>query len=283
MVKLDHVKKQYSGFSLDCSLETNPGMITGLIGKNGSGKSTTFKAMLGLIALDGGTVEIFSKPVSQLDSKDKQRIGVAFADSGFSNYLTMKDIQAILKSTYVEFDEKFFQDKCCQFEIPMKKKLQEFSTGMKARVKVLATLCHNADLLILDEPTVGLDVIARDEVLDLIREYMKNHEQCSIMISSHISSDLENLCDDLYMIHDGSVILHEDTDVLLSDYAVIKVSEADYETLDKQYLIKTKKEPFGYCCLTDQKKFYLENYPKIVIQSGTIDDLIIMMNGGELR
>lgn len=150
MVKLDHAKKNYSGFSLDCSLETNPGIITGLIGKNGSGKSTTFKAMLGLIALDGGAVDVFGKPVSELDSKDKQRIGVAFADSGFSNYLTMKDIWAILKSTYVDFDEKFFQDKCRQFEIPMKKKLQEFSTGMKARVKVLTALCHNADLLILD-------------------------------------------------------------------------------------------------------------------------------------
>ena len=147
---------------------------------------------------------------------------------------------------------------------------------MKAKFKVLAALSHKAELLILDEPTVGLDVIARDEVLNMLREYMEENESSSILISSHISSDLESLCDDFYMIHAGKIILHEDTDVLLSDYAVLKVSEEEYEKLDQQYLIKIRKEAYGYRCLTNQKQFYMENYPDVVIENGKIDDLVVI-------
>lgn len=132
----------------------------------------------------------------------------------------------------------------------------------------------------IDEPTAGLDVIARDELLDLLRSFMEQDEERSILISSHISSDLESLCDDLYMIHDGKIVLHEDTDVLLSDYALLKVNAEQYETLEKQYILKVKKESFGYCCLTDQKQFYLDNYPQIVIENGTIDNVITMMIRG---
>lgn len=109
---------------------------------------------------------------------------------------------------------------------------------------------------------------------------MEQDEERSILISSHISSDLESLCDDLYMIHDGKIVLHEDTDVLLSDYALLKVNAEQYETLEKQYILKVKKESFGYCCLTDQKQFYLDNYPQIVIENGTIDNVITMMIRG---
>ena len=206
MLKISHLQKHYRGFSLDCSMEVQPGMITGLIGRNGSGKSTTFKALLGLIHPDGGEIEVFGKKAEELRPEDKQKLGVVFADSGFS-----------------------------------------------------------------------LDVIARDEVLNMLREYMEENESSSILISSHISSDLESLCDDFYMIHAGKIILHEDTDVLLSDYAVLKVAEEEYEKLDQQYLIKIRKEAYGYRCLTNQKQFYMENYPDVVIENGKIDDLVVMM------
>ena len=119
----------------------------------------------------------------------------------------------------------------------------------------------------IDEPTAGLDVAAREDVLDLLRER-------AILISSHISSDLEGLCDDLYMIHNGKIVLHEETDVLLGEYAVLKVDEEQYQTLDKQYILSRKKEAFGYQLLTNQKQFYLENYPKVVVENGTIDEAI---------
>ena len=277
MLKIIHLQKHYRGFSLDCSMEVQPGMITGLIGRNGSGKSTTFKALLGLIHPDGGEIEVFGKKAEELKSEDKQKLGVVFADSGFSMYLTAAGVEDIMKSIYPDFDREKFLQQCRRFNLPTDKKIKEFSTGMKAKFKVLAALSHKAELLILDEPTVGLDVIARDEVLNMLREYMEENESSSILISSHISSDLESLCDDFYMIHAGKIILHEDTDVLLSDYAVLKVSEEEYEKLDQQYLIKIRKEAYGYRCLTNQKQFYMENYPDVVIENGKIDDLVVMM------
>ncbi|MDD6467490.1 MAG: ABC transporter ATP-binding protein, partial [Erysipelotrichaceae bacterium] len=165
--------------------------------------------------------------------------------------------------------------------LPKNKKIKEFSTGMKAKLKVLVAISHRAKFMLLDEPTSGLDVIARDEILMLLREYMERYEDCSILISSHISSDLETLCDDLYFISDGRIIMHEDTDVLLSDYANLKMSVEEYQLLDKKYLLKVKKESYGYRCLTNQKQFYLENYPDIVVENGTIDDVILMMIRGE--
>ena len=270
MLKISHLQKNYKDFSLDCSLEVQSGMITGLIGRNGSGKSTTFKALLGLVRSDGGEVELFGKKVKEITSEDKQKLGVVFADSGFSMYLTASGVASILESTYQDFDREKFLKQCTRFNLPTDKKIKEFSTGMKARFKVLVALSHKAELLILD-------VIARDEVLSMLREYMEEHENSSILISSHISSDLESLCDDFYMIHNGKIILHEDTDVLLSDYAVLKVSEEEYRKLDQQYLLKIKKEAYGYSCLTNQKQFYMENYPNIVIENGKIDDLVVMM------
>ena len=277
MLKISHLQKNYRGFSLDCSLEVQPGMITGLVGKNGSGKSTTFKALLGLIRPDGGEVELFGRKAAEITPEDKQKLGVVFADSGFSMYLTAAGVARILESTYQDFDREKFLKQCSRFNLSTDKKIKEFSTGMKAKFKVLVALSHKAELLILDEPTVGLDVVARDEVLNMLREYMEENDNSAILISSHISSDLESLCDDLYMIHSGKIIFHEDTDVLLSEYAVLKVSEEEYRKLDQQYLLKIKKESYGYNCLTNQKQFYAENYLDIVIENGNIDDLVMMM------
>ena len=275
MLKISHLQKNYRGFSLDCSLEVQPGMITGLVGRNGSGKSTTFKALLGLIRPDGGEVELFGRKAAEITPEDKKKLGVVFADSGFSMYLTAAGVARILESTYQDFDREKFLKQCSRFNLSTDKKIKEFSTGMKAKFKVLVALSHKAELLILDEPTVGLDVVARDEVLNMLREYMEENDNSAILISSHISSDLESLCDDLYMIHSGKIIFHEDTDVLLSEYAVLKVSEEEYRKLDQQYLLKIKKESYGYNCLTNQKQFYAENYPDIVIENGNIDDLVM--------
>ena len=189
-------------------------------------------------------------------------------------YLTANDVVKIMKKMYQNFDETFFRDKCSQFGLPMDKQIQNYSTGMKAKLRVLVAICHRAKLLIMDEPTAGLDV-------DILREYMKEDESRSVLISSHISSDLERLCDDLYLIHDGGVLLHEETDKILDEYAILKIEEKEYEALDKQYIINVRKENFGYTCLTNQKRFYLENSPKIVIENARIDDLILIMTGGK--
>ena len=160
------------------------------------------------------------------------------------------------------------------------KKGKVLSGGERTRLAMIKLLLEPVNLLILDEPTAGLDVIARDELLEMLREFLEKDEERSILISSHISSDLESLCDDLYMIHDGKIILHEDTDVLLSDYALLKVDAEQYSKLDKQFILRSKKETYGYSCLTNQKQYYMENYPKIAIEKGTIDEVITMMIRG---
>ena len=280
MLKIDKLKKQYKNFTLNCSMEVKEGMITGFVGPNGSGKSTTLKAVLGLIYIDGGDIQIFGKNVKDVKPEDKEQIGVVLSDSGFSRYLTVKDIKDILKNTYEALDEQLFTNYIEKYQLPTDKKLEQFSVGMKAKLKLITAICHKAKLLILDEPTAGLDVMARNEMLDMLRDYMEEDEERSILVSSHISTDLETLCDNIYMINEGNIILHEETDRLLSNYAILKVDEEQSKTLDPQYIIKMKKESYGYACLTDQKQFYLENYPKIVVEKGTIDQIITLMIQG---
>ena len=279
MITIENLVKKYRDFELNVSLEIPDGQVCGLVGKNGAGKSTTIKSILGLVRPDSGKVIVMEKNVADMKANDKQNIGVALAESGFSGYLTVNDVIAILKNMYDDFDEDYFRHLCIRFDVPLGKVIREFSTGMKAKVRVLSAISHKAKLLIMDEPTSGLDVEARNDILDILREYLKENEDCSILISSHISSDLENLCDDIYLIHEGKIILHEDTDRILSSYAILKVDEKTYEEMDRNYILKARKESYGYRCLTDQKQFYIENYPEIVMENGSIDDLILMLTG----
>lgn len=281
MLEITEVKKSYGTFSLECSLNVRPGMITGLIGANGAGKSTTFKAVLNLIPIDAGQITVFGKAHTVLTPRDREKIGVVLADSGFSEYLTIKDVAAIMRNMYAEFNEADFLDKCQKFNLPLGKKIKEFSTGMSAKLKFLAAISHGAELLILDEPTLGLDVTAREELLALLQDYLEEKEGRSVLISSHISGDLEKFCDDIYMIHEGQIVLHEEVGALLDDYGIIKVEDARYPAIDKAHLLRQKRESFGYRFLTNQRRFYQENYPDVIVEKSSIDDVILMMTKGE--
>ncbi len=280
MIKAKNLVKEYKDFRLDVSFEIPAGYITGFIGKNGAGKSTTIKLLLGLIKPTGGSIEVFDIDACKMNDDAKQKLGVTLADSSFANSLNIKQINNILKIMYKEYDEEFFMSKCKAFGLPMDKKIEDFSTGMKAKVRVLIALSHKAKLLVMDEPTSGLDVESRKEILDLLRNYMAEDEERSIIITSHISTDLEGLCDDVYLIDGGKILVHEETDVILSSYGTLKVSDSQYEKIDKNYFITVKKENFGYVCLTNQKQYYLENYPDVVIENASIDDLILNLAGG---
>lgn len=280
LLKMENVRKQYGDFSLNCSIQLDKGYVTGIIGANGAGKSTTFKAILGLIQTDGGIIEIFGKDARKITVSDKQQIGVVLAENTFNDVLTVNDIVSVMKAMYPKFGKDNFIRKCKQYELPLQKQLKDFSTGMKAKFKLLLAMSYEAKLLILDEPTAGLDAVVRSELLDEMREYM-NHDDRAILVSSHISSDLEGLCDDLYFLQDGKVLFHEDTDVILADYAILKVSEEQYQVLDKSHIQYQKKVPYGYELLTKEKQFYLDNYPDIVAEKGSIDDVMLMVTKGE--
>lgn len=281
MLEIKGVKKSYGEFQLDCSLNVEKGRITGLVGENGAGKSTLFKAMLGLISYDGGEIKIMGKIPEELNEKEKEELGVVLAEAGFSGYLKGKDVEAVLARLYPRFEAEKFHQMCERYQIPLNKFIKEYSTGMKAKLNLIVALTHQAEFLMLDEPTAGLDVGARETMLDILREYMEEEPERSILISSHISSDLEHLCDDIYVIHKGKIILHEEMDTILEKYAVLKVSEAQYQEVDKRYILKEKKESFGISCLTNEKQYYVENYPEIVVESGSLDQVILMLTGGE--
>lgn len=280
LVKLDNVQKHYGDFNLNCSIQLEEGHITGIIGANGAGKSTMFKAILGLINTDGGTVEVLGKDGLELNKLDRQQIGVVFSESTFNSGLNIGDVTVVMESMYDNFDKKSFLEKCEKYGLPMKKTIKEFSTGMKAKFKLLCAMSYDAKLLILDEPTAGLDSVVRSELLDEMRAFMEL-EGRAILISSHISSDLEGLCDDLYFLQNGSILFHEDTDVILSDYAILKVDEEQYRNLDKSHILYKKKEGYGYMLLTKEKQYYLDNYREIVAEKGSIDDVMLMMAKGE--
>ena len=281
MLEINGLVKKYKDFILNCTMKVERGCITGLVGENGAGKSTTFKAALGLISYDSGDITLMGKEPSALKEEDKSRIGVTLAESGFSGYLKVKDIIPVMSAMYPEFDRSRFESLCRKFGVPQDKYIKEFSTGMKAKLKVLVAVTHGADFLLLDEPTTGLDVMAREGILNLLREYMEEDENRSILISSHISTDLEGLCDDLYLIHEGQIILHEEMDTLLNEYGLIKADDVQYGKLDKEHILSVRRTTYGYDCLTDQRQYYRENYPDIVVENGSLDEVITMMTGGK--
>lgn len=277
MIEIDGIKKTYKDFTLDCSLTIQPGTITGLLGQNGAGKTTLFEAIMDLIHVEKGKILIFGKDHQELD---KNQVGFVLSNTCICEYLKLRELIQMLNAVYDHFHLDHFIEQCKAYHLPFDKKINEFSTGMKAKLNILIALSHEAKLLLLDEPTAGSDVVAREEILDLIRTFMEEDEERCVLISSHISSDLESLCDDIYMIDQGHIILHETNDCLLDEYGLLKVTKEQYQDLDLEYILKTKEENYGYACLSNHKQFYKENYPDIVIEKNTLDILFSMMLGG---
>lgn len=281
MIKCSNVTKQYSDFTMNVSCEIKQGLITGLIGRNGAGKSTLFKAMLGLIHIDSGEIRYSSQLMDEKHSINHEMIGCVLTDAFFNQYLSAKDIKGILKRTYQNFDEIFFDNFMIRYHIPINKRIKDLSTGMKASVKIACALSHHPQLLILDEPTNGLDVIARDEILNILRRFMEEDPTHSILMSSHIFSDLENLCDEIIMMHHGNVSLVESMDELENSYGVLKVSDNQYEVLDKNYLIASIPTSYGYQCITNHMQFYVENYPEVIIEKCSMDEVFTVLEKGK--
>ena len=280
MITIDKLEKRYRDFSLEISLEIPDNKVVGIIGKNGCGKSTTIKAILGLVKPASGSVRVFGREARALTARDKEKIGVALSDSMFSMQLSVEDVIAILKAMYRDFDEPFFREMCAKLNLPLRKQMKEFSTGMKAKVKVLTAISHKARLLILDEPTAGLDVEARNEIIKTIREYVASNE-CSVLLTSHISSDLEGLCDEFYLFSDGKVLLHETNENIGTRYGTVQIPFELFETIDRDRISGYKKEMFGYACVTNDKEYFAKNHPGITVKPAAIDDLIILMGGAE--
>lgn len=241
-VEVKDLTKKFEGFTLDKISFTLPaGCIMGLVGENGAGKSTTIKLLLNMIQKDSGRITILGKEEKNID---KNEIGVVFDECRFHESFTAKDINQVLKSIFQRWNEQQFFDYLNRFEVPSNKKLKEFSRGMKMKISIAAAVSHDAKLLLLDEPTSTLDPVVRDEMLDIFYDFISD-EQHSIIISSHIVSDLEKVCDYIAFMHKGKMILCEEKDRLLQECRLAQMSEAEFSAIDKDEIIGSRKTPFG--------------------------------------
>ncbi len=282
MLEVKELKKKYNNFQLDCSFRIEEDQVVGLVGRNGVGKTTLFRSILGLLRPDEGEINLFGRSVAHLTEADKARIGVTFPHSFFSEQLTIAEIKQVMIATYsAQFNAAEFDQKCNRLQLPLDKKVKNFSTGMQTKLKLLLAMSHEADFLLLDEPTSGLDVIVRNEILGMLQDYLDQKNNRSVLISSHISSDLEQLCDFIILIDDGKIILQEETDNLLNHYGILKVSEQEYSSLEQEFILAAKKRSYGYACLTNERRYYQENYPKIAIEKGSIDEVLMLLAKGE--
>lgn len=244
-IEIKGLVKEYKDFKLDNVDLTLPGgCILGLIGENGAGKSTMIKCLLGIIHKNEGSVTILGRDADKELPDIKEDVGVVLDEVGIPDTFRFRQINAVMKNTYKNWDEKEFEGYIERFGLPKDKKFKEFSRGMKMKMGIAIALSHKAKLLVLDEATNGLDPVIRDEVTDIFYEFTRDEDH-SILISSHIVSDLEKLCDYVSFIHKGRVLLNEEKDVLLEEYAILSCTEEQLRELDPKAIRGKKSGKYG--------------------------------------
>lgn len=254
ILEVKNVCKQYNDFALDhVTFHLPAGCIMGFIGENGAGKSTTIKVIMDLIKKDSGTVMVLGKDSETELKSVKEDIGVVVDECCFPDNLSIQNIRKVMKSIYKNWEEKTFQNYVEQFSLPEKKPVKDFSKGMKMKLSIAVALSHRSKLLILDEATSGLDPMVREEILDVFLDFIQD-ETHSILISSHIISDLEKICDYITFIHRGKIVFTEEKDKLLEKYAILKCSEEDLETVPEDAMKGKKKNKFGVEVLVEREK-----------------------------
>lgn len=280
-LEVKNLCKKYNGFELkNVNLSLPKGMIMGLIGENGAGKTTTIKSILNVIKRDGGEINIFGLDNIKDEKKIKTDIGVVLDDSFLSEYLTPKDINKIMKNFYKTWDENLYFQYIEKFKLPQNKISKEFSSGMKMKLKIATALAHKPKLLVLDEPTSGLDPIARNEILDIFQEFIQDEEH-SVLVSSHITSDLEHIADYITFINEGEIVFTKTRDELLEEYGVLKCAEEEFKKLDKKDYIKFKKNKYEYEVLVENKNEFRKKYDFGVIDRASIESIMLIYIKGE--
>lgn len=274
--------KNYKEFSLsDVSFEVPQGAIVGLIGENGAGKSTTLNAILGLIHKDAGEISIMGSPIEELSLDMKEKIGVVFDGTNFSEELTPKKLNKLLKGIYTSWDEDFFVSLLKKLSLPFQKKIKSFSKGMKAKLSIAVAFAHHPKLLILDEATSGLDPIVRDHILDMFLDFVQDEEN-SILVSSHITTDLEKVADYIVFIHEGQLTFSKPKDELLEHYGIVKCGAAQFEALNQQDIIAYRKQDYEWQVLVSDRQSAEKKYPKAMVIPATIDEIMLLYVKGEV-
>ncbi len=280
-IKVRNLNKKYKDFQLkNINFDIPEGSIVGLIGENGAGKTTTIRSILNITNSEG-EINIFGKDIKKYEKEIKSKIGVVLDDSFLSEYLTPKKINNIMKSFFNTWNKSEFEKNIKRFNLPENKMIKDFSSGMKMKLKIATAISHEPQILILDEPTSGLDPIVRNEILDIFREYIAKDETRSILISTHITTDLEHISDYIMFIKDGEIMLNLPTSDILENYGIVKCGEDMFKKMDRSDYEYYRKEKYQYEILVNNRSFIKNKYNVSTIDRASIEDLMLFYIKGE--
>ena len=274
-IEIKGVTKKYDGFTLDnISFDVPRGSIMGFIGQNGAGKTTTIRSILNIIPINSGEIRLLGMDHIQHEQEIKERLAVVFDELPFHDIFNAKDMGRIFKGLYEQWDDTVYQGYLERFQLPQKKKIGQFSKGMKMKLQIACALSHNAELLVMDEATTGLDPVIRSEILDIFLEYLQD-EGHSILMSSHITSDLEKIADSVTFIDRGRILVSGYKDDVLDSHGIIKCTKADYKNIDPADFISARLTDFGAEVMTADRAAAARKYSGLMIEPTTLEEIMV--------
>lgn len=282
IIEIENLVKKYDdSFELNINnLNLKSGTVIGLIGENGAGKTTLIKSILGIINKDCGKIKIFGEESGKKEEEIKENIGLVLDNIFFPEILTPSDVNLIMKDIYKNWDVSLFMQYLKDFKLEPKKKIKTFSKGMRKKLEIATALAHHPKLLILDEATSGLDPVVRGEVLDIFLDFIQDEEH-TILFSTHITSDLESIADHIIFMDEGKVILEKRRDEITDQYGVLKCDINDFEKIEKEDIIRYRKNKYDYEILIKDRDKMKKKYKNSVVDKISIDELMILMIKGE--
>lgn len=282
IIEIKNLKKKYDDkFELGkIDISIPKGVIVGLIGENGAGKTTLIKSMLNIIKIDSGEIKIFGKDYKKEEKEIKENIGVVLDNMFFPELLNARDINNAMKDVYKNWDSELYFSYLKEFDLPDNKPLKSMSKGMRKKLEIVAAISHKPKLLILDEPTSGLDPVVRSEVLEIFQKFIENEEH-SILLSTHITSDLEHIADEIIFIDKGKKVLQKSRDEIIYNYGILKCDIDYFSNIDKKDIIAYKKTKYTYEILVSNKEQARKKYHSCIMDKITLEDLMVLVIKGE--